>query len=361
MGGIKEVATKAGVSIATVSNVLNKSKYVSPELVKRVEKAVKELNYKVDPIASGMKSKKSKTIGVITQDICGVFYPYIMKGINSIADEKGYQVIMCDVDGSSHSSEIALGRERALFHKLLASRVDGIIFVSAITGEGQDEYFAELKKMARNKNGAIPMVSLERDLTMLGIDSVYFDSYNNVQKAVEHLAKCGCKKVGHIAGPVELQIANERRKGYEDYLKLHDMELDEEKMIAYGDYTHQSGYTAMKDLLENVPDIDGVFCSNDQMAIGALRYLKERNIDIPGQIKIIGYDDAFVSSVVEPPLSTIHIQKKTAGRRAATVLFERIEREGNDEMAVGIKLESRLIVRKSTKEDAKEDWDLNDW
>lgn len=360
MIGIKEVAVRAGVSISTVSNVLNKAKYVSPELVVRVEKAVLELGYEVDPIAASMKSKKSGTIGVITEDMCGVFYPYVVRGINTIADEKGYKIIICDVNGKK-GGETALERERELFQKLLTSRVDGIIFVSSISGSSQDKYFVDLKKIADYKHKKTPIVSLERDLTMLGIDSVYFDNYINAQKAVRHLIDCGCKKICHIAGPIELQIVQERIQGYEKCLTDNKMELNRETMISYGDYTHQSGYVAMEKLLMDVPDIDGVFCSNDQMAIGALKILKEKGKAVPEKIKLIGYDDVFVSSIVDPPISTIHIQKKTAGRKAAEILFDRIEHPNKSDLAIGIKLESRLVIRKSTMEGIPEDWDLNDW
>lgn len=360
MSGIKDVAVLAGVSISTVSNVLNKSKYVSPELIERVEKAVEELGYEVNPIAASMKSKKSGTIGVITEDICGVFYPYILKGISAIADEKGYKTIICDVNGKRGTISV-MQREVELFRKLLASRVDGIIFVSSISGMEQDKYFVELKNLADDRNKKTPIVSLERDLTMIGIDSVYFDGYVNAQKAVGHLVECGCERICHIAGPAELQIVQERLEGYKKCLQDNGKKLDEDKMIVYGDYTHQSGYLSMEKLLDDVPDLDGVFCSNDQMAIGALRVLKERKKSVPEDIKLIGYDDVFVSSVVEPPISTIHIQKNTAGRRAAEILFDRIEHPEKNELAVGIKLESRLVIRKSTMEGVEEDWNLNEW
>jgi len=360
MIGIKEVAVQAGVSISTVSNVLNKSKYVSPELTERVEKAVKDLGYEVNPIAASMKSKKSGTIGVITEDMCGVFYPYVVRGINTIADEKGYKIIICDVNGKK-GRITALERERELFHKLLASRVDGIIFVSSMSGIGQDKYFVELKKIADHRHKKTPIVSLERDLTMLGIDSVYFDNYINAQKAVNHLIDCGCKKICHIAGPIELPIAQERIEGYEKCLADSLMELNRDTMIAYGNYTHQSGYIAMAKLLNDVPDLDGVFCSNDQMAIGALRVLKEKGKAVPEEVKLMGYDDVFVSSIVDPPISTIHIQKKSAGRKAAEILFDRIEKPEMSDLAFGIKLESRLVIRKSTMEGVSEDWDLNEW
>lgn len=360
MIGIKDVAARAGVSISTVSNVLNKAKYVSPELAERVEKAVRELGYEVNPIAASMKSKKSGTIGVITEDMCGVFYPYVVRGINTIADEKGYKIIICDVNGK-RSGASALKRERELFYKLLASRVDGIIFVSSISGVRQDQYFIELKKLADHKHKKTPIVSLERDLTMLGIDSVYFDNYINAQRAVKHLVDCGCKRICHIAGSIELQIAQERIEGYQKCLADNGLEHNRDTMIAYGDYTHQSGYIAMQKLLADVPDLDGVFCSNDQMAIGALRVLKEKGKAVPEEVKLIGYDDVFVSSIVEPPISTIHIQKNTAGKKAAEILFDRIERPEMRDLAIGLKLESRLVIRKSTMEGVPEDWDLNDW
>ena len=248
-----------------------------------------------------------------------------------------------------------------MFRRLIANRVDGIIFASSIPNESAEKYFSQLRKQA-NKHKKIPLVSMERDMTDFGIDSVYFDGYTNAQKAVQHLIDCGCKKICHITGATELQIALERTRGYEDCLKKNDMYYDRGKMLVYGDYSHQSGYTCMKQLLEQVPDLDGVFCGNDQMAIGALKVLKEYGKRIPEDIKLMGYDDVFLSSVVEPSLSTIHIRKRHAGIEAAKILFQRIEEQ--DEKyhdAIGVKMNARLVVRKSTVEDAPEDWNLVDW
>lgn len=360
MSGIKDVAKKAGVSISTVSNVLNKSKYVSPDLVMRVEKAVEEFSYEANPIARSMKNNKTGTIGVITEDVCGVFYPYVVKGINSVAVEKGYQIIICDTQGT-YGDKDAIKREKELFRRLIASRVDGIIFVSSIPNKSAEKYFSQLRKQA-NKQKKIPLVSMERDMTDVGIDSVYFDGYANAQKAVQHLIDCGCKKICHITGATELQIAQERTRGFEDCMAKNHMYYDRKTMLVYGDYSHQSGYTCMKQLLEQVPDLDGVFCGNDQMAIGALKVLKEYGKKIPEDIKLMGYDDVFLASVVEPSLSTIHIRKRHAGIEAAKILFQRIEEQ--DEKyhdAVGIKMNARLVVRKSTVKDAPEDWNLVDW
>ncbi|MCI5901239.1 MAG: LacI family transcriptional regulator [Blautia sp.] len=359
MSGIKDVAKRAGVSISTVSNVLNKSKYVSPELKERVEEAVEALSYEVDPIARSMKNNRTGIIGVITEDMCGVFYPYVVKGINSVAVEKGYQLVICDTQ-TAYGGKGGMQRERDVFRKLISSRVDGIIFATMVPDEEEEEYFAQIKKDA-NRYKKIPMVSIERDLTSVGIDSVYFDSYNNAKSAVQHLIDCGCKKICHITGAMVLEIAQERVKGYRDCMAENGLVV-EERMIVQGNYTHQSGYTAAKILLENVPDADGIFCANDQMAIGTMRYLKEVGKRIPQDIKLMGYDDVFLSGVVQPSLSTIHIQKRHAGIEAARILIDRIENaEDAPEEVQRIKMEAKLVVRKSTVEDAPEDWSLADW
>lgn len=358
MSGIKDVAKRAEVSISTVSNVLNKTKYVSPELVKRVNQAVEELSYEVNPIARSMKNKGTGLIGVITEDLCGVFYPYVIRGINSVAVEKGYQLLICDAQGT-YGSQIK--RERELFRRLISNRVDGIIFASTVSAENQEEYFRELLKEA-NRYKRTPLISMERDFTSVGIDSVYFDSYGNAKKAVQHLIECGCRKICHITGAQDLEIARDRVRGYKDCMDENHLPYDKD-MIATGDYSHQSGYTAMKKLLEQVPDMDGVFCGNDQMAIGALKAIKETGKRIPEDIKIMAYDDVFLSSVVEPSLSTIHIRKRHTGIKAAEILFHRLENpEDDSDVPIGIKMDANLVIRQSTIGKAEtEDWSLADW
>lgn len=361
MSGIKEVAKRAGVSISTVSNVLNKSKYVSPELVERVEKAARELQYEANPIARSMKNNRSNIIGVLTEDMCGMFYPYVVRGINSVAQEKGYQLLICDAQ-ATYGGEEAFAREEQLFDKLFANRVDGVIFASTVPYEEKENYFARIIKKA-NQYKPIPMVSLERNFSRIGIDSVWFDNYGNAKMAVQHLVDCGCKKIGHITGPGDLQIARERSRGYRECLTANGLSYDEKTMIQRGDYSHQSGYLAMQRLLNQVPDIDSVFCANDQMTIGVIKYLKEVGKRIPEEIRVMGYDDVFISSILSPSISTIHIQKRHAGIEAAKLLFERIEQNQGAGMvpAKNIKMEGKLVVRKSTVATATEDWLLNEW
>lgn len=361
MATIKDVAKRAGVSISTVSNVLNEKKPVSDDLKRRVLIAVQELNYEVDPIARNMKNRTTRTIGIITADICGLFYPYVIKGVYEIANQLGYQVVICDTAGV-HGRRDAIERERDSFDRLIANRVDGIIFSTVVSADMFGEYFRQLKKKAM-ANKYIPLVSVEQDFSKFGIDSVYYEGRAGAVAATNHLIQCGCKKIGHVTGPVFSNIANERIKGYRDAMQKAKLKVDEDTMIAYGDYSHQSGYTGTKALLRDVPDMDGIFFANDQMAVGALKALKELGKRVPEDIKIIGYDDVFISSVVEPPLSTIHVQKRHVGIVAAKLLFERIENETENEKieAKRVKMDEHLVIRRSSVADAADDWILSDW
>ena len=359
MNGIKDVAQKAGVSISTVSNVLNGKRYVSPELAQRVRAAARELAYEANPIAQRMKSNHSGIIGIITGDMYGVFYPYIVKGISEIATERGYQIVLSDAR-SAYGDRSAENYEFELFQQYINNRVDGIIFASVASKEHIERYCRKLLE-AVNKFKPTPLVSLERDLTPYGIDSVYFDGFENSRMAVRHLIDCGCRKICHISGPGYMEIAEERIEGYLNVMNEYGLEVNERKMIAKGNYSHQGGYLAMKELLENVPDLDGIFCGNDQMAIGALKVLKEYGKEVPRDIKLIVYDDIFIASIVEPSLSTIHIKKKHAGIEAAKILLDRIENPGNCESVNKVLMDGRLVVRKSTMASAPEDWILSEW
>lgn len=352
MASMKDVAEKAGVSISTVSHVLNGTKYVSDEIKRKVNVTIKELGYEVDAVARSMKSSQTMKIGIITDDMCGLFYPYIIKEICDVAEKAGYSTIICDT-----SSKIE--KEKKHFRDLISSRVDGIIISSSIPNEFVREYVRELKAMVSQKKKHIALVSIERDFSDLGIDSIWTNMEEGGRKATQYLIDSGCKTIGHITGPIVASVAQDRIHGYKQALLDNGMQVKDD-LIAFGDYTHSSGYIAMKRLFKKVPYMDGVFVANDQMAIGACKALKELGRSIPDDIKVMGFDDVFVSSIVEPPLSTIHIQKKHLGREAINALLEQIK-NGPREKAKSIELENHLVIRKSTDSSAPQDWILTDW
>ena len=357
---IHDVAKRAGVSISTVSNVLNKNKFVSADLVRRVNAAVQELKYSANPIAQKMKIKHTNTIGIITADLCGLFYPYVLKGMYDIFNSKGYRLIILDSEGS-HDNLGSIKRFKESIFGLIHDRVDGIVFASTIPEEIEAEIIREVMNLPSfRKNTAF--VAIEKNLSKYGIDSVFADSETGAEIAVTHLIEAGCRKIGHISGPVFVTIAQDRIRAYKSVMAGHNLEVDEERMFAHGDYTHKSGYLAMKELLVKTPDIDGVFVANDQMAVGAMKAIFEAKKRIPDDIKIIGYDDVFISSVLEPSLSTIHVPKYLMGKSAAELLLAQIEQKKElSSKGTEIELEPKLIIRRSTVKDAPDDWILMDW
>lgn len=361
MATIFDVAKCAGVSISTVSNVLNKSKFVSEDLTKKVYESIEKLNYVRDSVASNMKRGYTKTIGVITSDICGLFYPYVLKGIYEISNNYDYSITIYD----SHvlGNKRGLDKEEESFRQLFSNRVDGIIFVSSVSKDMESSYLDKLKKTSSIFKET-PLVSLERDFSKYGIDSVFYDNIDVANIAVEHLINCGCKNIAFIGGPIDEELPESRKRGYLNTMLKHGIDIDIDNMIEHGNYTHQSGYNAMKVLLDRNNKIDGIYIVNDQMAIGALKYLKEKKIKIPEDIKLIGTDNVFISSIMEPSISTIHIKKIEMGRLAAKILFNRIEGIKNmdtNHNTIAEKMETKLIVRKTTNLYYKKDDILLEW
>ncbi|MDR1374184.1 MAG: LacI family transcriptional regulator, partial [Treponema sp.] len=320
---INDVAKRAGVSISTVSNVINKNKFVSPELCRRVKDAVKEMDYTANPIARKMKVKYTKTIGVISADLCGLFFPYVLKGMYDVFISKGYKLIVMDSEGV-HDNIGSIKKLREGITSLIQDRVDGIAFFSMVPEKMEVDIISDVMKASFSKKPTV-FVCVEKDLSKYGIDSVYANSERGADTATSHLIETGCRCIGHISGPVFFTVVQDRIAGYKNAMERNGLAVDEPQMIANGDYSHKSGYLAMRELLGKMPDIDGVFVANDQMSVGAMKAIFEADKRIPEDVKVIGYDDVFIASVLEPSLSTIHIQKHFMGKRAAELLIAQIE------------------------------------
>ncbi|MEG1606297.1 MAG: LacI family DNA-binding transcriptional regulator, partial [Clostridia bacterium] len=180
---------RAGVSISTVSNVLNQSKYVSEELAQRVLIAVQEMGYHADPVAKSMKTKHSRNIGVITTDICGLFYPYVVKGLFEVFNKNGYNIIILDANGVNDSFG-SIERVMDGFAHLVRSHVDGIVFSSIFPESIEAIQMRKILKLTDNQK-KMPLVSVETDFSSYGIDSVFSDSVEGAQKARQHLLDMG--------------------------------------------------------------------------------------------------------------------------------------------------------------------------
>ncbi len=347
MASIKDVAAKAGVSISTVSYVINNTKYVSDELKKKVNDAINELEYEVDPVARSLKSKKTKTIGVVITNINRIFFPQLIKGIQDYAIKNGYSLAFYNTNDNFDD-------EKKFVQMLESTWVDGII-IDSVSEQQNEKYYKHLSSLGNDKK-KIPVVSIERRLDMYGIDSVVVNNCNGGHIATKHLIDNGSKNVVFISGPASSCIVNDRIAGYKEELAKENITFE---MVVGGDFSPLSGYNAMKEILLDGTNIDGIFAANDQMAIGAIKAIKENGLRIPEDIKIIGFDNTFVASIVEPSLTTINVPKYKMGSSAAELLIERIK--GNNADTIVIELPINLIIRQSTDLRGEKNWDLLGW
>ena len=341
MATIKDVAKRAGVSISTVSNVINSSKYVSEELKQRVNQAIAELNYRVDVTARNMKTRTTKTIGVVVNSIGSIFIPQVMNGIQNYASKRGYQILF-------YASDFIFEKEKRCVSLLLDNKVDGIIIdtVASYKEKSYFEYLANLKTGDKN----VFVVSLERKLMRYGIYSVHVNNLLGGKMATEYLIEKGCRDIAVISGPNSMDVIYDRLCGYKEALQEAGLPYHADR-IEFGDYTTLSGYLAMKRFITNAVHFDGVFSCNDQMAIGALKALKESGLEIPDAIKLIGFDNTYVSSIAVPALTTINVPKFRMGVVAAQKLVDMIE--GNlEEGECSYEIPVNLIKRMTTDADS---------
>jgi LacI family transcriptional regulator len=344
MVSIKDVAKRCGTSISTVSNVINGTKYVKPDLEERIRSAIEELGYEVNPVARSLKSKKSYTVGVIITNIDRIFFTRVIKGIQEVMTRAGYRLTFCNTNDS-------LETEQSFFNMLCSNWVDGIIVDSAADQDHTGWYRQMAEAHANTKK--IPIVGLECRMDAYGMDSVGIDNEKAAFDATQALLQKGCTRIAHIAGVAGSPLTRARQKGFLCAAEGHMCSMES------GDFSPNSGYEAMNRLLDGGMIPDGLFAANDQMAVGAIHALSARGIDIPSGIKVVGFDDTFVASLVKPSLSTIHVPKYSMGVCAAEQLLLRMG--GDESEPRHIELPYKLIDRQSTGNETPVEWDMVNW
>jgi LacI family transcriptional regulator len=326
---IKDIAERAGVSIATVSYVINESRPVSPELTARVVEAIEELGYSPNEIARSLRQKRTNTIGLVVPDNSNPFFAELAKGVEDAGFGSEYSVILCN---SNYMPE----RELAYLNVLQSKRVDGIIFIATTTQ-------MELIKPLVNRN--IPAVIFYRDIDGIDADVLRIDNYKVGHIATSYLIELGHREIACIRPPSDDTPTCERVVGFERALEESGLTRRED-LMPRGDYRIGGGKEAAQQMLKSGYAFSAVFACNDAMAIGAMRALREAGLRIPEDVSIVGVDDIQLASFSEPPLTTVAQPKYEAGLRAVELLIDRIERRYNQGPRQ-IVLELKLVVRQS--------------
>ncbi|SHJ26442.1 transcriptional regulator, LacI family [Propionispora hippei DSM 15287] len=326
---IKDVARQAGVSIATVSRILNGSAGVSPALTERVQQAVDALGYQPNAVARALKVKESHSIGLIIPDIENPFFPALVRGVEDMARSHDYAVILCNSDG--------VGSEEERYIRLLhGKQVDGVIFTGGANSDSSMELLASLP---------IPAVSLDRQSKRVHMSSVVVDNVYGAALAVRHLVELGGRRIAFIGGSPQLSVAAERFKGYGQVLAEYGLPLDE-GLILHGDFTYDSGYQNAWLLLEKEREFDAVFAANDMIAIGVIECLAARGIRVPQDVRVAGYDDIRLAGWYKPALTTVRQPVYEMGQEAVRMLLHLLGSSAQE--MVEKRFRPELIVRQST-------------
>jgi len=326
---IKDIARQADVSVATVSYVVNKSRWVSPELTERVLKAIDQLGYSPNAVARSLRQKHTKMIGLIVPDSSNPFFAEIAKGVEDAGFEAGYSVILCN-------SNASLDRELVYLDLLQSKRVEGIIFIATST---QVEHVRMIVK------SGIPVVIFYRELPGVDVDNFRIDNFRAGYLGTRHLIEMGHSNIACIQPASPETPSGQRVEGFQHAMQEAGIPC-QKKLMPRGDNRVSGGKTAAQELAQSGLPFSAIFSTNDAMAIGAMRALREFGYLIPQNVSIVGVDDIILASYSEPPLTTVAQPKYDAGCQAVSFLIERIE-GGYDQGPRNVLLDTQLIQRSS--------------
>lgn len=329
MATIKDVAKMAGVSPSTVSRALSGNAPVDKQTRERVMEAVRALNYKPNVLAKGLKEGKTKAIGLVLPNIGNPIFPSVARGVEDIARQEGYTVILCNTD---EDREIEID----YINKLKNRWVDGFIFATA----GKDaQHILELKA------DGIPVVLLVRNIDYK-VDAVVIDNFKAAYRATQYLLELGHHRIALINGDPELSLYSERFEGYKSALKDSDIKVDE-SLIIRGVEDMEEAYTATQELLEKGILPDAILAASDPKAYGAMRALKESGLSIPKDVALMGFDNLEMSRFMDPPLTAVSQPWYEMGVAAMNRLLDLIANR-KEEPRVDM-FDAHILKRESTE------------
>lgn len=324
MATIREVATLAKVSVATVSRVLNESGQVSEDTKERVQQAIATLQYRPNDVARSLFKGQSKMIALFVPDIMNPYFPQLARAVEDITKTHGYTFVLCNTDDD-------LEKEIAYLQALSQKSIDGIIIVSS--------------KMKREHmiQADCPFVAVDRE-TDADFPSVTVNNFVGARQAVHYLQETGCKRIAHICGPKNVRNAVQRMEGYLDVVAQESW--FSKTYVRQGNYTYEDAYAATMELLTHHPEIDGIFAGNDLMGVGVLKAAQTLGIRVPEDLSVIAFDGISLGETTTPALTTMAQPIYDIGAKAARLLLEQIDQPEKKHHSVEFEVE--LIKRQST-------------
>jgi len=322
---IRDVAEKAGVSISTVSRVLNDTCPVHSDKWTRVEQAVAELGYTPNPAARSLLSQETGGIGIILPFVSGEFFSEFLVGVDEAAQDEDYFLLI----STSHHSSADLKKAMKGMYK----RVDGLLVMAPLMSDSQVHSLAP---------EGVPFVFANTRSDKGRQDGITFDNYGGMYAMTMHLISKGHRRIGFITGPVAAYDAMERLRGHVQ--AVEDMGISEDKaLIINGDYDQKAGFDATEKLLQLPSRPTAIMASNDNAAIGVLSALRKEGIDIPTEMAVTGFDDVPSAQYANPPLSTVHVPVRELGSASIRLLIRKLrgDSEGHQVRTIPVDLRIR--------------------
>lgn len=334
---IKDIARELGISPSTVSRALKDHPDISIETKKAVNELAERLNYQPNIVALSLRQRKTNTIGVIIPEVVHFFFSTVVSGIEDVAYEAGYNVILTQSNESYQREVIDM---KALFN----SRVDGMLLSLSRETTNFDHIESIISK-------GVPIVFYDRMYNNPNTSKVIVDDYVGAKEAVLHLIDQGCKRIAHLEGAPNLILSKDRLRGYQDALIEKNMEVRDNYTLVCPSGSFEEGKKATKKLLSLSTPPDAIFCNNDPMAMGCMTAIKEKGLKIPDDVAVVGYSNWFFGEIMDPSLTTVDQPGFEMGQEAARLLIRQIEARDKDQIEIAPEtkvLKTRLIIRNSS-------------
>jgi DNA-binding LacI/PurR family transcriptional regulator len=325
---IKDIARLANVSSSTVSRALQSSPLISRRTAERIQRIARESGYRVSAIARGLVTQKTKTIGVVVTTIADPFVSEVVNGIEECGNDHGYSVFLANSNADPE-------RETKVVHSFSERRVEGVVVTSSRVGA---RYLPLLSEMR------IPIVLVNNQHPGEFVNSVLIENVKASAEVTNHLIQLGHKRIAYLGDRFGYQSDTERFAGYREALGRAELPFLPE-LIVHGDGKCEGGMTGVEALLNLPKPPTAIFCYNDMTALGALRQLHLRKMRVPEDISVVGFDDLFIASYTQPPLTTVRQPRRLMGRLAMESLLKLISGEDSSS---AINVPAELIVREST-------------
>jgi LacI family transcriptional regulator len=328
---LKDLAQELGISISTVSRALNNHPDISREMTRKVQELAEERKYTPNPLAMGLLKQATRMIGVIVPDLVTHFYSSIISGIEDVAEERGYYILIA-------SSNERLQKEISSVENLLKTRVEGLI----VCLSRETKTYEHFDRLINNN---IPLVFFDRVCRTSQVPSVMVDNEEAARQITTHFYENGFRRVAYIAGPDHLNISQERTRGYLSGLESCGLKFRPE-YLEKCDMSREDATKATARLLDLAEKPDAIFGINDTVIFAAMKEIKRQGFHIPEDIALVGFTDEFHSTVVDPPLTSITHPTFEMGQEAARLFFKQIENPENPPEQVV--LNTKLVVRESS-------------